>query len=279
MAASIIACGKAGGGRDARQQDTAVVFVAASLTNAIRPQLDSFAAKFGTTILTESGGSVEHVRKITELHRIPDLLLLADDDVFSRMLAPQHVSWWAAFARNRLVVAYTDHSRARDSITPQNWYTILIRSGIEVGRSDPDLAPVGYRALVLFTLAEVQYNQPGLAKRLRENSPPKNMRANAADLAALLATGELDYIYDYESVALAHHFRFVQLPQDVTGLPVTYAASIPRQAPHPATASRLLEYLLTPDVREKLRASHIDMLVAPVVSGTGAPAFLTATAR
>jgi molybdate/tungstate transport system substrate-binding protein len=279
IAASIIACGKSGGRHEGRQQDTALVFIAASLTNAIKPQLDSFSSKFGATILTESGGSVEHARKITELHRVPDLMLLADDDVFSQLLAPQHVSWWAAFARNKLVVAYTDRSRARDSITPQNWYTILSRPGVEVGRSDPDLAPVGYRALVLFTLAEVHYNQPGLAKRLRENSPPKNMRANAADLAALLAAGELDYIYDYESVAIAHHFRYLPLPADVTGLPVTYAASIPRQAPHPVTASKLLEYLLSEDVAEKLRASHIDMLGAPIVSGTGAPAFLTQSAR
>src|SRR5439155_24494606 len=143
-------------------------------------------------------------------------------DVFSRMLAPQHVGWWATFARNRMVIAYTDRSRAHESISPENWFTILTRPGIEVGRSDPNLAPVGYRALVLFTLAEVHYHLPRLARRLLDNAPPKNVRANAADLAVLLAAGELDYVYDYESVALANGFHFVQLPVEVTGLPVTY---------------------------------------------------------
>jgi len=278
LAAPIIACGPAAG-RGARQQDTVLVFVAASLTNALRPQLDSFSARTGATILTESGGSVEHARKITDLHRVPDLILLADDDVFSRMLAPQHVSWWAAFARNRMVIAYTDRSRAHDSITARNWYTILARRGIEVGRSDPNLAPVGYRALVLFTLAELQYRQPGLARRLLDNAPPRNIRANAADLAALLAAGELDYIYDYESVARANGFRFVELPVEVTGLPVTYALSIPRQAPHPEPALALVEYLMSDAARVQLREAHIDMLGAPVVTGAGAPAFLTRTAR
>ena len=36
---------------------------------------------------------------------------------------------------------------------------------------------------------------------------------------------------------------------------------------------------MTAVVRAKLRASHITMLDAPVVTGTGAPAFLTAAPR
>jgi molybdate/tungstate transport system substrate-binding protein len=271
VAASIVACGRADKSRGVRQQDTVVVFVAASLTNAIRPQLDSFSARNGAAVITESGGSMEHARKITELHRVPDLILLADDDVFARTLAPEHVSWWAAFARNRMVIAYTDRSRAHDSITAANWYSILSRPGIEVGRSDPELAPVGYRALVIFRLAELHYHQPGLEKRLLANAPSKNIRANAADLAALLAAGELDYNYDYESVARAHGFRFLPLPEDVTGLPVIYALSIPRKAPHPAVALKLLDFLMTPAARAALRASNVDMLDAPIASGTGAP--------
>ena len=280
VAAPIIACGPAGGGLDKSvQQNTVVVFVAASLHNALRPLLDSFTASTGATILTESGGSVEHARKVIELHRVPDLLILADEEVFPRMLAPQHVSWWAAFARNQMVIAFTDRSKAHDSISPLNWVSILTRPGIEVGRSDPTLAPVGYRALALFTLAEGRYQQPGLARRLLDNAPARNVRANAADLAALLAAGELDYIYDYESVARAHGFRFVELPPDVTGPPITYALSIPRLAPHPAAALKLLEYLFSDSVRVKLRAAHIDMLDAPMVTGTGAPSFFSRAAR
>jgi len=279
VAASIIACGRAGGAGGSRQQDTVLVFVAASLTNALRPQLDSFSAKTGATVLTESGGSVEHARKITELHRIPDLIILADADVFPRMLAPQQVTWWATFARNRMVIAYTDRSVAHDSITPENWFSILTRPGVEVGRSDPKIAPVGYRTISLFARAETVYKRPGLASRLLENAPDRNVRANAADIAALLAAGELDYIYDYESVARANAFRFVQLPPEVAGPPVEYALSIPRQAPHATAASHLLEFLMTTDVRAKLGTSHIAMFDAPVVTGTGAPAFLTATAH
>ena len=63
--------------------DTLLVFLAASLNRPLQPVLDSFAARTGTVIVRENGASLEHVRKITELHRVPDLLLLADADVFS----------------------------------------------------------------------------------------------------------------------------------------------------------------------------------------------------
>ena len=62
--------------------DTLVIFIAASLTKPMQPALDTFSARTGIVVLRESGGSLEHARKVTELQRIPDLLLLADADVF-----------------------------------------------------------------------------------------------------------------------------------------------------------------------------------------------------
>jgi molybdate/tungstate transport system substrate-binding protein len=280
LVAPLIACGTTGGGRDmVATRDTAVIYVAASLTNALKPRLDAFSALRGAVVVTESGGSMEHVRKITELGRIPDLIVLADEEVFPRELAPRYVTWWATFARNRMVVAYTDKSAGHDSITPENWYRVLSRRGVEVGRSDPKLAPVGYRALTIFSLAEKTYHQPGLASKLLDNAPPRNVRANAADLAALLAAGELDYIYDYESVARAHGFHFIVLPDAVTGRPVRYALSIPVRAPHSQAGARLLQFLLSDSSRMNLRAAHVDMLDDPIVSGAGAPAFLTRAQR
>src|SRR3954469_20486973 len=91
--------------------DTLVLFLAASLTKPLQPVLDTFAARTGTVIQRESGASLEHVRKITELHRIPDILLLADADVFPRLLVPKHATWFAEFARNRMVIAYTAKSK------------------------------------------------------------------------------------------------------------------------------------------------------------------------
>jgi molybdate/tungstate transport system substrate-binding protein len=280
VALVVLGCGSRGGadGR-AADKDTVVVFIAASLNNAFRAEFDSFAARTGTVALTESGASVEHARKITDLGRVPDLIILADEEIFPKLLTPKHLTWWATFARNRMVVAFTDRSRLHDSITANNWYDIVTRRGVEVGRSDPRVAPVGYHALEVFKLAERRYGKPGLEQRLLAAAPPKNMRGNAADLAALLAAGELDYIYDYESVARANGFRFVQLPDDVQGAPVRYALSIPLQAPHPRAALAVMNDLLSDSARARFRAAHIDMLDTVDVHGTQAPPTLARVRR
>jgi molybdate/tungstate transport system substrate-binding protein len=274
--AALCACDRPGGvGGTTGSKDTVLVFVAASLLNAIRPQLDSFSARTGVVVLTESGGSMDHVRKMTELHRIPDLVLLADDEVFPKHLVPNYTTWWADFARNRMVVAYTDRSRHAGEISDRNWFQVVTRPGVEVGRADPRIAPVGYRTLVLFTMAELRYLQPGLAKRLAANAPDRNVRADAAALAALLAAGELDYIYEYESVARAQGFRYVVMPPEIVGRPVTYALSITTTAPHREAAEKLLADLESPEGQARLRAAYVDMLAIPKVHGDRAPAFLT----
>jgi len=283
--------------------DTLVLFVAASLTKPLQPVLDAFTAQTGIVVERESGASLEHVRKITDLHRVPDVLLLADADVFPRYLVPAHASWYADFARNRMVVAYTPRSKHAAEITPENWTSIVRRSGVEVGRTDPTIAPVGYRTLLMFQLAERYYRKDGLAKALLDHAPDRNIRPNAAELAALLAAGELDYIYDYQSVAESNGFRFVALPPQIDlgdpqrereyegvsvqvrgstsgntttlrGEPIVYGMTIPRAAPHPASAERFAAYLFSSPVLRQLRDAHVDMLAHPVVHGSGAPAGL-----
>ena len=280
--------------------DTVVLFLAASLTKPLQATLDAYAARTHTVLQRESGATLEHVRKITELHRTPDLLLLADAEVFPQFLVPKYSSWFAEFARNRMVVAYTDRSKHAKDITAANWTKIVAASDVEVGRTDPNLAPVGYRTLLLFDLAERHYRSPGLAAALLAHAPEKNIRPNAAALAALLAAGELDFIYDYQSVAESNGFKFIRLPSEIDlgdprqaalygsvnvevrgtspgskttfrGQPILYGATIPAAAPHPRAAEALYRYLTSPAVIAQLRAAHVDMLDRPIVVGTGAP--------
>jgi molybdate/tungstate transport system substrate-binding protein len=166
-----------------------------------------------------------------------------------------------------------------------------------VSRYNPSIAPVGYRTLLLFQLAERFYGKPNLAASLLEHSPDRNIRPNAAELAALLAAGELDYIYDYQSVAESNGFRYVALPPTIDlgdaqrekeyesvsvqvrgaspgttttirGEPILYGLSVPRAAPHPASADRFVAYLFSPVVLKQLRDAHVDMMASPVVHGS-----------
>ena len=289
---------------DVPRGDTVVVFTAASLATPFRAALDSFARQTDAVVRQENGASIELARRITELHRVPDVVALADQEVFSQLLVPRATSWYARFARNRMVVAFTERSRGAGELTTDSWHRVLLRPDVRVGRSDPRIAPVGYRTLLLYRLAETHYGLPGLAARLEARTPPALIRANASELVALLQAGELDYIVDYESLARANRLRFVTLPPEIdlgdpsrsteyarasvrvarrtdtttqAGTPIVYAVSVPREAPHPLAGVRVLRYLLSPAGQAVLRAHAVDALRAPELVGDSVPAALGPT--
>ena len=301
-----LACARPCAAATASRADTVLVFTAASLAVPIRAALDSFARRTGAVVQQENGASLELARRITELGRVPDVIALADQEVFPQLLVPRAASWYVRFARNRMVVAFTDRSRSAAQLTAGNWHRVLSRPDVRVGRSDPRLAPVGYRTLLLYRLAEGYYRVPGLASRLEARTPPALIRANASELVALLQAGELDYILDYESLARANRLRFVALPPaidlgdparasdyarasvrvarrtDTTtyrGAPIVYAATVPRRAPHPASGQRFLRYLLSPAGQSVLRAHAVDALRVPELVGDSVPATLHAMHR
>lgn len=279
-----------------------VVFNAGSLARPLKAALDSFAAGDGVEVQQESAGSLETARKLTELGKVPDLIALADEEVFPQLLMPAHVSWYARFAHNRMVLAYTPRSRFAAEITPQNWWKVVVRDGVETGRSDPQLDPNGYRTLLVLQLAERHYGQPGLAKRLLQSMPDRNLRPKEADLVGLLQAGEFDYIWSYESMARAQGLKYVQLPDAIDlsspsdsafyatasvnvrgkgadsvafrGRSIVYAFSVPMRAPHREAAERFARWLASADGRRVLRAQGLGAFDSVSVVGTGAPAGL-----
>ena len=285
-----------------------IVYNAGSLARPIRAVLDSFAARTGTVVEQESAGSLETARKLTELHKIPDVIALADYKVFPQLLMPAHTSWYVAFARNRMVLAHDARSRFATEITADNWWEILQRPGVETGRSDPNLDPNGYRTLLVFELAEAHHRQPGLAERLLRASPSRNVRPKEVDLVALLQAGELDYIWSYESVAQAASLPYVRLHGEVDlgtpadsgfyaradvrvagsgavdsitmrGEPIVYALSIPTAAPHRALAEQFVAFVLSADGARILRGARLDVLERPVVTGSAVPTMVDSLAR
>lgn len=280
----LVACG----GRPSDERRL-VVFNAGSLARPLKAALDSFARREGVIVEQESAGSLETARKLTELGKIPDLIALADAEVFPRYLMPAHVDSAVRFARNRMVVAFTDRSAHANEISTGNWTDILSRSGVEVGRSDPELDPNGYRTLMVWQLAARSRGAPDLVARLAARTPPRNVRSKEADLVGLLQAGEFDYIWSYESMAKATGLRWVTLGDSVDlsraelaeyyshaevsvrgatggsevvfrGEPIIYAFAVPRAAPHRAVAERFAAFLLSPAGREILEREGLDTL-------------------
>jgi molybdate/tungstate transport system substrate-binding protein len=264
-------------GRPDPPPEPITIFAAASLARPLQALTTAFQDETDVPALVELGGSIEQSRKLTDLGRTPDVLLLVDDEVIAALM-PAHLDWYVRFATNRVVVAYTDRSAHADSISLDNWYRLLVRDDVRVGRADATLSPAGRHALALLQRAEGFYGLPHLSERVLERSTLKYVRPNAAELAVLLETGEVDYVLEYESVARQYGFRFLALPTELS-LPILYGVSVPRQATHATAAVRFVASLLSDDGKQILRDAHVNVLRVPIALGTNVPTEITEVVR
>ncbi|HLI10733.1 MAG TPA: extracellular solute-binding protein [Alphaproteobacteria bacterium] len=252
------------------------IFAAGTLAVPFKAVDDAFRQKYPEVVVEpQFGGSVKMAKQITELHRPADLLAVADYNVIPKYLfdAPSgkgRADWYIGFARNAITFVYTEKSKYAAEITPSNWYQILSRPGVEIGRSDPDTDPSGYQTVQMLALASAYYHAPDLATKVLANAPRANMRDTETSLIAALQVGQIDYLAIYRSDALQHHLKFLDLPAainlsdprdatayatgvahtkngDLTGKPIVYALTIPDNAEHAAWAERYIAFLLGPE--------------------------------
>lgn len=272
VAAAVLCSGAA----TALAKEEVIVFHAGSLTvpfaeaekrfETLHPEID---------VLREAGGSTKMARMTKELGKPADIMASADFKVIDKELIPAHADWNILFASNQLVLCYTDKSRFADEVNADNWFDILARPGVVWGHSDPNLDPCGYRALMVLQLAEKFHNKPGLSDKLLANRPEANVRPKSVELVSLLKTGNMDYAWEYKSVAIQHELKYVELDEHInlgnyrfdpfyaqatvkvtgntpgtwitrTGQSSTYGITLLKNAPNRDGGVLFLEYLLDP---------------------------------
>lgn len=262
---------------DTSPKSPITIFAAASLARPLKTLTDSFQRDSRIPALVEIGGSLEHARKLTDLGRVPDVIMLVDDDVMAS-LVPAHLRWYVRFATNRLGVAYNDRSAHADSIAEGNWWRVLATKGVRVGRADAKVAPAGKHALNLIERVDAYYSRDGAGDSIMARALQQYVRPNATELAALLETGEVDYIIEYESVARQYGFRFVTLPQELAPA-ILYGVGVPRLAKDTLAGIHFTAFLLSRDGQRILRDADVRVLDTPVAIGTDVPSALTALVR
>lgn len=253
-----------------------IIFHAGSLTVPLEKIEKDFEAKYPKVdVLREGGGSTKMARMISEVGKPADIMASADYTVIDSVLIPQNADWNVRFATNQLVLCYTDKSKFAGEITADNWYDILARKGVVWGHSDPNLDPCGYRSLMVLQLTEIFYNQPGLYDKLIANRPQANVRPKSVELISMLNTGNMDYAWEYLSVAVQHGLKYVKLNDHInlgnykydafyakaqvkvtgkkpgtwdikTGKSCTYGITMVKDAPNPEAALAFLDYMLDP---------------------------------
>jgi molybdate/tungstate transport system substrate-binding protein len=253
-----------------------VIFHAGSLSVPMAGIEKAFEARYPKVdVLREAAGSQKCARKISELKRPCDIMAAADYKVIDKLLIPEYAVWNVKFASNRMVLCYTDQSTFAGKLTAENWFEILADSQVSWGHADPNVDPCGYRSLMVLQLAENYYQKPGLAARLLKNRPLRNVRPKSVELISLLETGNLDYAWEYRSVAIQHHLRYLELPAEINlgdycfdelyqkaavevsgkkpgtkmtirGKSITYGITLLKKAPNREAAIAFLAFLLDP---------------------------------
>lgn len=279
--------------------ESLTVFAAGTLAAALRALDERFERLHPqTSVQPQFGGSVKMVKQISDLHENADVVAVADYRVIPKYLFEStgrqaYADWYVGFASNAVTLVYTQRSKYADRITPENWYDLLTQPGVAIGRSNPDTDPSGYQFLLMLQLASLHYGRPGLSDRILANAPLANVRDTETELIPALQSGQIDYLAIYRSTALEQGFKYLHLPPQIdlgdaryaslyrqasvttkngtlTGAPIVYAATVPSNALHAASAASYLSLLLGPQGAEIVRRSGLQPI---------APAFASAANR
>lgn len=228
------------------------------------------------------------VKQVTELGKIADVVGVADYTVIPKYMfgqggTKQYTDWYVGFVSNAITLVYTDKSKYASEINNSNWYQVVSRPGVQVGRSDPNTDPSGYQFIQMLELSAKYYNQPNLVNDVLANSPQSNTRPTETDLIAALESGQIDYLAIYQSDAIQNGFKYLDLPSDVNlsdpakatlyatvsvtttnglvkGNPIIYAVTIPNNATNPNEAEQFVAFLLGPDGQSIMKSMGFGVL-------------------
>ena len=280
-------------------ENKVIVFHASSLAKPFAEMKKQFEAQHpGVEVVLESAASQTTIRKVTELNREADVIASADYALIPQLMMPKYADWAAAFTRDHVVIAYTAHSKYRDQINAKNWYKILMRKDVNFGYSNPNLAPIGYRTIIIWRLADLYYKDSEvggqkLSDALIAKCPQEYIRPNCNELLPLLETMTIDYIFEYESVAKQHNLQILRLPEKIDlsnekytafyatasaettgkapgekitqkGTPTIYGITIVKGAPHPKMAIEFVRFVLSPEGR-KITAAAGQVPISPAL--------------
>jgi len=193
----------------------------------------------------EGHGSIQAIRQVTDLHRPVDVVAVADASLIPDLMyrtdpstGTNFTETYTPFARNAMVIAFTNKSRYADEITPQNWYRVISRPDVRIGISNPMLDAAGYRSIMVALLADKYYknstmfpvlfgshftppleiqNERGIStvvlpEVLRPSDEKLVIRDGSIFVLSQLEAGGIDYSFEYRSVAEGHNLRWVSLP-------------------------------------------------------------------
>ncbi len=269
---------------------TLIVFGAGTLAAPFTAEIAAFEkANPGVTVHSQFGASGDMVKAVTQLHQPDDVLGVADYSLIPKLMFPAHATWYLGFVSNQITFAYTSHSKGASGLTPANWYKVLARPGVRIGRSNPAADPSGYQTLQMLQLANGYYHQPNLSASLLKNSPDSSVAETETSLIAALQSGQIDYLAIYKSTAQEDHLKWIALPPQInlsdptmaavyakvsisagslgtlTAKPIIYGLTIPAGAPDAALGDKFISFVIGPQGQAIMRSTGF-VVISPALA-------------
>jgi ABC-type molybdate transport system substrate-binding protein len=234
FAAAVIMMGRALGG-SAQSTGQLNVCHAGSVQLAFSQVEKTFTAQHPDVVLKDiSGGSIGLAGRLAAGLQPCDVYAAADYQDIDLLLKPAGLAdYTIVFAKGRMVLAYltTDPKThgvagAGEFMPPTSvpnaapeWYQVLLAPGVRIASSHPFLDPGGYRAHMIFHMAQTHYNVPNLSNLLLEHLTINAAAdANADNRPALGRDYNFQFTYEHSAAAAATSnpsYRYVTLPDRI----------------------------------------------------------------
>ncbi|MFY4813820.1 extracellular solute-binding protein [Haloarcula sp. AONF1] len=282
--------------------DSMTIFHAGSLAPPFSEAEPSFEDEYGVDVNREAKGSVASTQKITQQGRSADVLGTSDFRLIRDRILPDFGDWYAIFTTNSMSIQYREDSPGAGDISKDNWWEVLTRDDITIGHSDPAVDPGGYRAVMTQQLGKEEFN----GERLYDESTYQALRDNSVvptgtetNLEGQLESGELDYVFYYQSISSTADKPFIDLQPEVdlsqatseyakhyakaevetgsgtfTGAPIAYGMTVPNVAEAPGRGAQWVEYFASDAGRTVLEDKGlvpVDPIVVPASGEDAVP--------
>jgi len=210
--------------------DSVSILSAGSLAVILEDHVgQEFETETGTTFQGEYYGANAVMRMIEDRQKHPDVAISADNVLLRDRLYDAHTDWDVEFASNSVGLAYSRDTWVCERLKSGDpWYEIALDADEgELAISDPDLDPLGYRAMHAFQLAEKEHGLDGFTQSVAEKA---YQEPEEPQLLAGVDTGNRAAAVSYRNMAVDHELPFHEFPDE-------YNFSNPEYADHYASVS------------------------------------------
>jgi molybdate/tungstate transport system substrate-binding protein len=286
-----------------------IVWHAGSLTNSFKAFEPAFTCQSGIQVVDHSTGSLDLVRQITFGGQAADVVVPADFLDIELFLKPAgYADYDIRFISTKMVLGYLQSGLTAKGYTVADgtpfspptsipnavtgFQSVLLQSNIAIGETSAYLDPTGYRAPMIFRLAQSYFKTPNLYNNLLDH-----LVATAAQGSPSVVLGQgydFQFVYEPSAYALAQSnpdYRYVNIPDQInlgnpalnefyrqaeivvpdlsgtgfTAIPghnVVYGVTIMKTAQNHANAIAFVQFLLGSNGQVALQ-SHLFKLISP----------------